>query len=88
MAEGVDADPIGATARLDEAPLLGLPDLDPVEEPAGQVLLPELGFLGLPHALGEIEGAGVVVARHVEGEGEQADHHPLVGFRRMTREGD
>ena len=63
MAEGVDADPIGAAARLDQASLLGLADLDPVDEPPGQVLLPELGFLGLPHALGEVERAGVVVGR-------------------------
>ena len=88
VAEGVDADPVGAAARLDEAPFLGLADLDPVDEPAGQVLLPELGLVGLPHALGEVERAGVVVGGHVEREGEQADHHPLVGLGRVAREGD
>ena len=88
MAERVDADPIGATARLDEASLLGLADLDPVDEPPGQVLLPQLGFLGLPHALGEVERAGVVVGGHVEREGEEADHHPLVGLGRVARERD
>ena len=57
VAEGVDADPVGAAARLDQAPLLGLADLDPVDDAAGQVLLPELGLFGLPHALGDLERA-------------------------------
>ena len=57
VAEGVDADAVGAAARLDEAALLGLADLDPVDDAAGQVLLPELGLVGLPHALGELERA-------------------------------
>ena len=32
VAEGVDADAVGAAARLDEAALLGLADLDPVDD--------------------------------------------------------
>ena len=85
-AERVDADAVGAAARLRHAPLLRLADFEPVDDAPGQVLLPQLGLVGVPHALGELERAVALVGRDVERKREQPHHHPLVGLGRMPRE--
>ena len=48
-AEGEHANVLGAAARLGEASLVGLPDLDPLDDAAGEILLPQLGLFGIPH---------------------------------------
>jgi 3-deoxy-D-manno-octulosonic-acid transferase len=47
--------------------------------------VPERGLVHVPQVLGEFEVALLVVGRHVEREGQQADHHALVGLRRVAR---
>ena len=87
-AEGVDADALGPPAGLGQATFLGLADLDPLDDAAGQVLLPELGLVGIPHAFRELERAVAVGGRNVQREREQPHHHPLVGLGRVARQGD
>ena len=87
-AEAVDAD-VGGTRRGAHQPLVvGLADVDPVLDLPGQVFLPQAGLVGVPQVLGELERAMVVARRHVEREREEANHHPLVGLRRMARQRD
>ena len=81
MAEGVDADPIGAAARLDERRSSGWPTSiqwtrRPVR-PLCQVRLPRART-----SLGSSSVPAWLVGRHVEREGEEADHHPLCRSRR------
>ncbi|KAF1858298.1 hypothetical protein Lal_00014799 [Lupinus albus] len=73
----------GTAGRLHEAAFVGLADLDPEVDGPRQVLEPQGGLF-------DVEQVLAVGERRVgvQGEGEQADHHALVGFRRMPRDGE
>src|SRR5438105_1874195 len=85
-AEAVDADPARARHDPHQALVVGLADLDPVVDLAGEVLAPQARLVDIPQVLGEFEPAVVVGGRNVEREREQPDHHPLVGFRWVAGE--
>lgn len=86
--EAVDAGAARASAGLEEAALVGLAYFDPVLHLASEVLLPERWLLAVPHVLGKLERAVIVVGRRVQGEDQDANHHALVGFRGVAGNGE
>ena len=62
-----------------QALVVGLAHLDPMDELAGEVLVPEIGFIGVPQTLGQFERALVVVSGQVQRQAEQAQ--ALQGFQ-------
>ncbi len=59
-----------------------------MQDLVGVVFVPEGGFVHVPEVLGKLQIAPFVVARHIERIGQQADHHALVGLRRMPGNDD
>lgn len=79
---------VDAGRDAEEASFVGQTDFDPMEDVPGGIFLPEAGFVRIPEVLGELEGWVGVRGGCVEGEGEQADEHALVGFGRVPCERD
>lgn len=77
---GIDGDLCGAAASLTEGFLIRLSDLNPEMNGAGQIFLPERGFILGSHAAPEGQGLACM-----ESEGQQPYHHAFVRFRRMAR---
>ena len=82
-AVAVDRDPARAAASLGQATLIGLSHLHPVQQLAGEVVLPEVGLVAVRQAAGELQGATVIAGGNLQRKGQQAHHHPLFGFGRV-----
>ena len=63
-----------------DAPLVGLADVDPVHDLPGQVLLPQVGLVGVPQALASSSAPWSLSAGALQRVREDADHHALVGL--------
>jgi len=83
-AVAVQGDSVGTAAGASQAAVVGLADLDPVAQLAGQAVLPEIGLVGVGDAAPEQQRAVVVVGRHVQREGQHPHHHAFVGLRRVA----
>ena len=51
------------------------------------VLLPEAGFVWLPHVLGKFQSTNVIAFGRIQSECQQTHQKPLVGLGRMTGDG-
>ena len=77
----VDDDLVGASAGASHQLFVGLADVDPEPDPAGQVALPQVRLVVGGKAVAEGQAfAGV------ERERQHAQHHPLVGLGRVPRD--
>ena len=83
---GVERHAFGAATGLGQAPLVRLAHFDPLHQLTGEVVLPEVGFVGIGQALGELQRPAVRVVRHPQGEGQQAHQQPLLGFGGVQRQ--
>ena len=81
-AVGIENDLVGLVAGLAQAVFLGQAQFHPEFDVSGQGFLPEFRFVIGAQPFGKFQ---VIVG--IEGEGQQPDHHPLVGFRGMAGNG-
>ena len=82
----VQRDALSARAGLGQPALVGLADLDPVQQLAAKVVLPQVGLVAVGQAARELQRAVVGVLRHVQREGQQPHQQPLFGFGRVKRQ--
>ena len=78
----------GAASGAHQALVVGLADVDPLQDLLGVVLVPQRGLVHVPQVLGKFEVALLVVGWHIEGKRQQADHHAFVGLGRVAGNDD
>ena len=77
----VDENLLRTAASFAHQLFVGLADVDPLLDLAGQILLPQVGLV-----VGADSAAELQRLIGMQREGEDAQHHALVGFRRVPRE--
>lgn len=70
-----------------DAALVRLTNLDPLNESASVIALPQRRFIGIPNIARKFEGTVVAVLRRIKSKSEKPGHHTLVGFRRVAGDG-
>ena len=86
-AEAVNGGSLGLAASAENALFIGLSNVDQVLYKTGEISLHKAGLICFPHVFAELQRAEIVSGWGIEHKGQQSNHHALIGFRRMARNG-